>query len=109
MELPRLSGGGKALSLHREDGFACTEMDSAATCWPPGQSVTLQTDGLDATAAERGIPIFHTDSLSWNCSQVSNTFPEQADCGVYEPIPFSKHLRGSILYVTHARIAMHNC
>lgn len=49
--------------------------------------------------------IFHTDSLSWNCSYVSNISPEQAHCDVYEPGLFRKHLCASAINVTHAHIA----
>lgn len=94
---PNLSGDHKALSLHREDGFTSTERDSAATCWPSEQECSPSGRWPGYHSSCEALLIFHTDSLSWNCSYVSNVSPEKAHCDVYEPVLFRKHLCASAI------------
>lgn len=66
----------QALSFHREGGFASTETDSAATCWPPEQChPSGRWPGHHSSWG--ALPIFHMDSLSWHCSYISNVSTEE--------------------------------
>lgn len=101
---PNLSGDHKALSLHREDGFASTERDSAATCWPSEQSVALQADGLDTTAAVRHFSSF-TQTHSHGIAPMSLMFLQRRHTVMF----MNQSCLGSTCVhqpsITHAHIA----
>lgn len=71
---------GSWLCIYR-NRLSCYMLTPRAECHPSGRWPGHHSSW-------EALPIFHTDSLSWNCSYISNISPEQAHCNVYEPVPF---------------------